>query len=200
MLRPVDIRKKAAELCAQSYHDSSIVEFGDMEVMYVPWNGINFLIWRGSDEGYDWLRNLRFFSRKVKAIGRFHRGYWNNIENYHADIFNLIPIDAMDDPIIVAGHSKGGAEAQLFLIRHLVRVDQCITFGSPKPIKKIYSDEVEETIRRKTTHYINPYDTVTKLPPRSDAIGKEVRKKIKQKGLFKIEHLMALYLRFFDDV
>lgn len=136
-MKGIALEKKVWELSAQSYHDTPDFDVDGMQVCYYFSDNINFLIWPGSNELGDWLfRNFYFFAKKEKGFGKFHRGYWNGIKDHHSAIYQLIPEENRELPLVVGGHSAGGAWSQLFLLKHLSRVDMCITFGSPKPIKK----------------------------------------------------------------
>jgi hypothetical protein len=196
-MKALQERKYCWELCAQSYDDDKFTSLGNMEVFYRFVDNTNYLCWRGSDEGSDWRTNLYFFSKKVKGIGKFHRGFLKNIRKHGDEILKLIPPKRLKYPVVVLGHSKGGAEAQTFLVLYSEIVDRCVTFGAPKPIRKLFDRDFEEVIREKTTHYINPYDAVTKQPPFWKWIGKEVIKSIRKRGS---EHPISVYGEFFKDV
>lgn len=183
----------AAQLaCIDVYRWTPDGEFGDIEVVVRVIQHTVFVVFRGSDEGSDWRRNFCFWPTKVKGLGKFHRGYWKQMDQYADDIYQLIPKQHRDKPIVVCGHSKGGAEAQLFFVKHISRVDACFTFGAPKPIRKMYHKLHEQTLRIKTTHYRNPYDLVIKMPPGWEHIGKEVIRKLRLAG--ESEHPGAVYL------
>ena len=143
-MKGIALEKKVWELSAQSYHDTPDFDVDGMQVCYYFSDNINFLIWPGSNELDDWLfRNFYFFAKKEKGFGKFHRGYWNGIKKHHLQIYRLIPRENHELPIVVGGHSAGGAWSQLFLLKHINQIDKCITFGSPKPIKKLNNEFYE---------------------------------------------------------
>lgn len=197
---PIHVKRRACELaCVVVYKASPTKSFGDIEVLYKYEMGFNFIVFRGSDEGSDWKRNFSFWPKKVKGLGKFHRGYWTQIDRYHEKIYNLIPPSRRQEPLIVCGHSKGGAESQLFALKRFARKSNiaCLMFASPKPIRKMYSHSYEGILRQSTTIYVNPHDGVTKMPPFWKYIGKEVHRKLRLVGKF--EHPGINYLDLFDE-
>jgi pimeloyl-ACP methyl ester carboxylesterase len=194
----IAVRRRARKLCSQVYHNArKHHSFGNIEVAFVREKGVNYLVFRGSDEFSDWWTNICFFSKKVRGIGKFHRGFLNNIRAHRDEILAIIPEKYKDQQIIICGHSKGGAEAQLFALFCRDIAGAVITFGAPKPIKRIYDAEIEEWLREITTHYIITFDNVTKLPPFWMAIGKEVRKRVHKLGS---EHFIDVYGEVFDGL
>lgn len=196
---PIAIKKRACELaCVLVYEPSaSVQDFDGTEVLFHSESGYNFLVFRGSDEGSDWRKNFCFWTKKLPGTGKFHTGFFNTVDHYQHRIYNLVPKGERKKPLIVCGHSKGGAEAQVFFALNPNKVAACLMFASPKPIKKLYNGALEHKLRQQSTIYVNPYDGVTRVPPFWKYIGKEVHRKLRLVG--KSEHPGANYVDLFSE-
>lgn len=190
------LEKQLCQMACVDIYSASTVEFGSMNVLYSEWNGYNVLNWQGSASGKDWKRNLCFWPKKVKGLGKFHGGYWKEMEEHHDLIMSLIPLSKQHLPLIVMGHSKGAAEAQLFFVKYPDNVHHCFMWGSPKPIKKLYDKRIENIVRHRTTICVNPFDFITKLMFGWDYIGKEVVRKLRKPRA--TEHAGAVYVSLYD--
>lgn len=194
----IEIKRRAAELaCVEVYDRKPTKDFNGMEVLYHFENGVNYLVFRGSDERKDWFKNFCFWPTKVDGLGKFHRAYWKEIDKHAPDIYNLIPNANIGNPIVLCGHSRGAALAQLFFVVAYFHITACLMFGSPKPVKRMYSPSIERLLRNRTTIYINPHDGITWLPLGWRYIGKEVKRRLRLVGVS--EHKGANYLDLFDE-
>lgn len=100
------------------------------------------ILFQGSTTTEDWLHNFYFIPKAVKPYKNMskvwfaHAGFVNMYHAVRDDILLAIePYKAYS--FVVAGHSQGGALAQLCtedLIFHGIPADmiQCITYGSPR--------------------------------------------------------------------
>lgn len=186
----LEVRQRCAELCELSYIGKPNIEASDMEVFFVDDPDYFYVIFRGSDEGADWKTNFCFWP--IQHMGaKYHRGYFNKMRKHLRNIVGYLPDDK---PIIITGHSKGGAEAVLFGSLSGVAPDQIVTFGSPRAIK--YADKsLEAFLKPRLTNYKNTFDFITKLPFGWTDYGKQVVKSVRIKGAS--EHPISVYLKEF---
>jgi len=92
-----------------------------------------FVAVRGTDERRDWLTNLRFWHHQ-SDVGRVHKGYYEVCQGFLPELTRLIDQHA-DKPLVLTGHSMGGAVAVLLaalLLEQSHRIDGLYTFGQPK--------------------------------------------------------------------
>jgi len=150
------------------------------------------LIFRGTvDESNSWLENLHFmqvpaqekiyinekpfdYRFSVSKGAAVHSGYvlavlylWQELQPY------LLPEKLLGvDKIILAGHSQGGALAQMFLAQmSLMDVFEDIalmsySFGSPRIGNQQFSDDFNKRFAKtnRSFRFINPADLVCQLP------------------------------------
>jgi predicted lipase len=170
--------KKLALLCEQAYSglDNCYSKFiGKSQHKYVIETPENYIIvFRGSVNMQDWLNNLSFDT--------------TNFYNTNVSIGFLTCLEEdknrqlkYDKPLIVCGHSLGGAVAILHafeLETHNNIIEEVVTFGAPFVGAKSFQDEYNfgaQNLISKTTQYINGNDIVPELPPiKFYHVGKQV--------------------------
>ncbi len=128
------------------------------------------MVFRGTDEIADWADNLNFFSEKV-LFGRFHRGFWNAVENVWDDLFDCyLKLKAINHkPLFITGHSLGGAMATIAAARMIHKdlpFTSVYTFGQPRAVERdavvYFNVEAKERFFR----FQNNNDIVTRIPSR----------------------------------
>ena len=196
-MRGIALREYCHKLSTVAYRDDvEIHSFGGIDIYreYHDDTDTTFLAFAGSNETFDWFRGFHFFPKRT-AFGKAHRGYYNKIKAHRLSIMALVKPESR---LVLTGHSKGGAEAQLFaaMMPHL-NIAAVVTFGAPKPIKKLFSPLHEQQLRDRTTNYVNPNDGFTRVPLGWDRIGKDV---VKSFTVYGSEHPLACYAEFFVDV
>jgi len=117
---------------------------------YPPWNA-KMVVFRGTN-GHDlknWIENLKFNQHQVRLNLSFpgfedlkvHNGFsriWNIPfkENTMAAVQELVDLYGKDGPLYIAGHSAGGATAQLAAFAFKTLTDlpdiHLFTFGAPR--------------------------------------------------------------------
>jgi pimeloyl-ACP methyl ester carboxylesterase len=131
----------------------------------------NFLVlaFTGSQTRRDWLSNLDM--RKVLTpFGGVHSGFLRSFREIQREVLPYIwALSIADKPIVICGHSRGGALAILLaaILQHRgTPVHSVYTFGSPKVGG---ADFAECWIRTGIPLYplINGRDVVPSLPPSS---------------------------------
>ncbi len=142
-------------------------------------NGVYYVIFRGSRLG-NWYDNLRikqhiipYNHMRVGSRIRVHKGFIEAYKSVRLSIFNWFEFDldyiGVDvAPVIVGGHSLGGALATLCALDlqyefSTIKVS-CVTLGSPRVgnfwFAKSYNKRVPKTVR-----IVHGNDIVTRLPP-----------------------------------
>ena len=127
----VEVLIEMAEYCEKIYNEGK--ELGDNEFAYnvVQDRGVTIISIRGTDNGKNVLTDLDARPFRDKKLGvQIHRGFRDAAEKLRNDIIENY---ALEEHIILTGHSLGGAIAQiigLWLEDDAYEV-QVYSFGSP---------------------------------------------------------------------
>lgn len=135
-------------------------ELDDMRVVFARDGDADLCVINGTDSVDDWLKyNLRA-ALVPTAYGRIHSGFLKAAEV----VGRLYAVWDSNSyrPVHVAGHSLGGAVAQVFAVLHWMQVASVTTFGQPRCGDKTHAKRAEELI--KLTRYVFQHDFVTALP------------------------------------
>ena len=137
----IEILTEMAEYCERIYDEGK--EIGDNEFAYnvVQDRGVTIISIRGTDNGKNVLTDLDARPFRDKKLGvQFHRGFRDAAEKLKNDIIENV---ALEETIILTGHSLGGAIAQilgLWFEDDAYEV-QIYTFGSPSVmIEQMWED------------------------------------------------------------
>lgn len=147
-----------------SYDKTIDVQLGIYETgFFKGWLTVNL---KPSNGDADWRINLKGWWRKT-PYGRAHAGYWEEIERYGKDLLGKIDghIKSKKCPgILIAGRSKGAAEAEL-IVPMLPKVPiYCLAIEPPRCCDSRYKQSIESgTVWGLTTSYKN--DVVPGIPP-----------------------------------
>lgn len=166
-----ELAHKLLECCEKAY-DVPTGKHSNDQWYIEEIEGYFVIAFAGSNDLPDWLENIWAWSTKTKKA-RVHRRWHKRVKSIknHLEAFQ-------GRNVIFTGHSLGGALAQLMLLE-TQELDankerfNAVTFASPKPIKKFYSEWRELLFRFHTYHFINPCDGVTKTPPSYNCYGIE---------------------------
>ena len=174
----LSLRKVCATLMVDVYSVSggrNFYRWGNTEMVITELADTVIVTFRGSDSLSDWNTNLSAFPSTRTKVGRFHRGYHARVISLIVDLDSVLAkfVDKGKD-LVFNGHSKAGQEAQIAAVYSKWHVTQIVTFGSPKGIAKLYDPKYEKDLTKRTTHYVNRCDSVTKLPCWWKRIGKTV--------------------------
>lgn len=107
--------------------------------------------------------------------GQVHSGFFNAIERICGPLKRALDKHhVLGRPIYVTGHSKGGAEAQLFASRiALLNNVSVYTFGAPRVSDKEYCRTYNEVVP-KCYSIINDSDPVPRVPKWFKLLGQEM--------------------------
>jgi len=158
---PVDINIliEMAEYCEDIY-DNALYEVDNNEFAYnvVQDRGVTIIVFRGTDNPKNVLTDLDARPFKDRKLGvQLHRGFRSAAEKLRNEIIEKY---ALEEHIILTGHSLGGAIAQvmgLWFEDDAYDV-QIYTFGSPTITTADFGDEMHFRV------YIED-DPVPFLPP-----------------------------------
>lgn len=120
------------------------------------------LIFRGTNGFDNWKLNAKALHTDYEHGGSVHNGFYEAFQSIEDQILNSDDIKKL--PVILAGHSLGGAIATLTMaaLHEQNRlIDSCYTFGSPKVGDQTFSDRFKEL---NLYRLINRNDIVTMLP------------------------------------
>jgi hypothetical protein len=201
----VILARALAQLCSDIYDESKKAQWlhywekDDVVVGHIALEcGTDVIVFRGSEQSIDWVRNLELWPTWYDGLGYLHAGFSQGIEEVVADTASCL-----GGKVVVTGHSLGGARARIFAaMRHIrgLAIDQVTVFGSPKPgFGKL--SEVIQTSGMVHTSYRHGSDPVPELPgilpfwqhpePWSDLLSHDNS----DEGLIEIgDHFMAGYI------
>ena len=193
MLTDTQVRKESAILTELAYGIEPDFDKDGIQVAFFERSRLLYVVFCGSNEARDWLTNFRFWSKRHNG-SKYHGGYLKTLKPNIAAISRLISDKNIERlPIVVCGHSAGGAWATLFSCVSGIAPKQIVTFGAPRSIKKA-SHEVQKFLNARLTNYKNANDMVTKLPWGWRDYGKQVVRWVRRFGS---EHPMNVYVAEF---
>lgn len=145
-----------------------------------------YVLFLGSNSKQDWKSNFNFWPKPAKPYKNMkkrwyaHRGFVEAYQSIQRNLLTEISTIKANNPdydILIAGHSFGGAIAQLCFEDCLYNSSLksaykflCITYGSPKVI---YSRWKRKQLKRFfIINYENGSDIVPKLPPFAKVVDK----------------------------
>ncbi|MCG8488572.1 MAG: lipase family protein [Chromatiales bacterium] len=135
--------KRILELEGAECFQGFTTEFGKGHSPSTPLNskvGMGFvfqqrawLVFRGSDDAYDWDTNFRFLKTNEQLHSGFHNA-WAGMQNRVIDWYK--EVSATTSSIVITGHSLGGAigviAAKTVAELQLSRIEAVLTFGAPR--------------------------------------------------------------------
>ena len=127
----VEVLIEMAEYCERIYDEGKEIEGDEFAYNVVQDRGVTIISIRGTDNGKNVLTDLDARPFKDRKLGvQVHRGFRDASEKLKNDIIENV---ALEENIILTGHSLGGAIAQilgLWFEDDAYEV-QIYTFGSP---------------------------------------------------------------------
>lgn len=119
------------------------------------------LVFRGTTDATDWIANLRLRKRRVELNGKrvkAHAGFYAAYAQQAAAIEADAAEAAAGRPLVIVGHSLGGALAQI--ASAAIGPHLCITFGAPR----ISNAAFEKCMRAPHFRFENAWDVVPAVP------------------------------------
>ncbi|CAN0203504.1 unnamed protein product [Ascophyllum nodosum] len=137
------------------------------------------IVFRGTQEGADWITNLKFFHKDFPKLGRVHKGFNDALETVWIGEGMRDKLHEMSAanprPIFVCGHSLGAALATIAVAKIAVEEDLPLTalytMGSPRVFDTEGAHKFDKWVNRgkalgsKCFRGVNNNDIVTGVPP-----------------------------------
>lgn len=154
-----------AELCAASYKPAyqwdNAWSAQDIHVAHKLIEGIDVIVFRGSVDYIDWVRDFKGIPEKHPRLGWCHDGFLDYMDLVFEEVMAVIGRD-----IIVTGHSLGAARASILaglLVSHGSKLVARVVFGEPRP----GFNQLATILRQSGAQlrsYRNGSDPVTQVP------------------------------------
>jgi hypothetical protein len=157
-----DKEKLKLRLNQAGFDEIQIIVVDDLLAYITRKNGKTYLIFRGSSNLENWIRNADIGTTKTNE-GKVYEGFYRA----HKKLLNeVVACLNKSDNIYVAGHSLGSAISQLTantLYKLGYNIVCCVGIGSPRIGKKKYIENTKWFPRLEILH---GNDLVTELPPK----------------------------------
>jgi triacylglycerol lipase len=127
---------------------------------------VNVLVFRGTDDSFDWVNNLRH-STFTLSEGGMHQGFWSGYVPLGRQI-NICLDQEKDKPLWITGHSLGGAMAALCAFDRVVRQNKeivgVVTFGQPRFADAKLGELLNRRLDGRYMRVVNAKDGVPRMP------------------------------------
>lgn len=146
---------------------------GSVEAFITFQEVATIITFRGTSGTKDVIVDLKAYSRST-PIGEVHGGFFNAVERICGPLNRALEkYHKIGKPIFVTGHSKGGAEAQLYASRISFRDRLAVyTFGSPRVADSDYREVFNEIVPN-CYNVINDSDPIPRIPKWFKRLGNE---------------------------
>jgi thioesterase domain-containing protein len=131
--------------------------------------GLSVVGIRGSSEGIDWtganFKDIPKAGESVQLPGRVHTGFESQLSSGWDEV--IAALGKGSDPIIITGHSLGGALTTLFAGRLSALgypVARAISFAAPKSGDDVYGEGLHRALGLKLIRAIKTDDLVPQTP------------------------------------
>ena len=125
-----------------------------------------YAAFRGTEaKPIDWIKNSKFEPMVGELGGKVHSGFHSGVDEVWGNL--LAVVDATAKPVVVTGHSLGGALATLAAARFQEAghpVAAVYTYGQPRVGHSDFRSPYESRLGEVTHRSINHIDLVTRVP------------------------------------
>lgn len=146
------------------FGDAVLHSVGSAQFLVCRGSRCSVVAFAGTNEWNDWYINAAVGKREFLDLGMAHAGFVAEVTTVARQIAVSNSL-----PVLITGHSKGGAEAVLeaALRRyHRNRVDACYTFGSPRVFSPLAAFRYDRTTDYPTFRVTVNNDPVPRMPTR----------------------------------
>jgi hypothetical protein len=138
---------------------------------------MNLICFRGTKVFQDWMSDLQSTPVRFEwifsggpTIGEIHAGFGHCLEDALDDISNALAGAATEKPLIITGHSLGGALAAMLgacftVYGPVLRpVNAIYTFGQPRIGLHNFCNTYDRILQGKLLRFVNSTDVVPRVP------------------------------------
>jgi hypothetical protein len=132
-----------------------------------------YVVFRGSDEKYDWLANSKGYKCNINSKVAVHAGFLGLIDSHKNNLFRIIDALLKENPtfnIVMTGHSLGGALCTLFGFLTAERLSSTVTkvkvisFASPRVGNYHFRKAIDRTENLTCIRVTHRRDIITACP------------------------------------
>jgi predicted lipase len=176
----VDLAKLTVRLCGIGYFESDRIErdLGEIHIDRMVFTSgrstqaftarsetTQFLVFRGTEGIADWLANARFLPTSREQGVHIHTGFIDALDEVWGELAEAVVESNL--PVVVTGHSLGGALASLAALRLTMGgsdVEAVYTYGQPRTGHSDFRTLYDDMLGSITFRFINHIDLVTRVP------------------------------------
>jgi hypothetical protein len=154
--------------------------FKDICAFIVSSDEYHLLVFRGTKLPQDWMTDLACTPVRFDwvfnggpAIGEIHAGFGHCLADKLSDIIMALSARDLDKPLLITGHSLGGALAALagacftVLGSPVPTVSAIYTFGQPRIGLHDFCNTYSRVLAAKLVRFVNKQDLVPRVPFRN---------------------------------
>jgi hypothetical protein len=151
--------------------------FDDVAAFVATSPDYNLLAFRGTKVPKDWMEDLyctpvrfEWIFNAAPAIGEIHAGFGHALADCLAEITATVAVRDQRKPLLITGHSLGGALAALAGACFAVTgaairpVSGIYTFGQPRIGLHDFCNSYDRILERKLVRFVNKQDLVPRIP------------------------------------
>jgi V8-like Glu-specific endopeptidase len=155
-----------SQALAWGFQDCSFVEARAAQGFVASSAEVVLVSFRGTESTADWLSNLQVRPQTVAGLGRAHAGFWGQFTALQAQLESRLAM-RQGVPLVVTGHSLGGAIAVLAAITwaasHSLRA--LYTYGQPAVAQGEAVTAISTALAGRYHRLVNDADIVPRVPP-----------------------------------
>lgn len=144
--------------------------------------GTVYVVIAGTDDIKDAVADAKFISKRLSGesyFTRVHTGFYNSYEKIEQ---HIVKAASENKPVILAGHSLGGAIATIaaYKLSSIGKNVTCVTFGSPRVGGYLFTKKYNKLVK-KSYRFVYKNDAVTRVPT-AGLFYFHVNKELQSKG------------------
>ena len=156
--------KLCVNLAANCYNGPWQIESAEAHVtITTAADGTQYVCFRGSKSAQDWIEDGEVDLVKWATYGKVHAGFLKSFSSVYLQLQKTL---RMDMPVIVTGHSLGGAQAVLGAFNLAgcgFKVLSCYTFGQPRVGNIAFAKACNKAVPNHF-RFVNEQDIVPRVP------------------------------------
>jgi triacylglycerol lipase len=158
--------RACAALSRLAYDEADITGLlTDTQVIVRDLGKVIAVAFRGTSSPRDFITDAEAW-RKTVLYCQIHAGFYDALVNVNLQVTARI-LELPDKPLIITGHSLGGALAMLFAFRWFDparTIHSVYTFGQPRVGNSSFVNLYDRTHRAHTFRFVNQEDIVPRVP------------------------------------